>query len=126
MSDADVKEAAGNAAVSAKHAAENASDAMKKAYEDAAAKGKEAAAEAGSKLSDAALRAKVLAGFNLVAGLEAKGVQVEVKEGKVYLGGAVPTALDKMKAEGVAYGVTGDASKYESTIEVKEASTNDN
>ena len=119
MSDQELKDRTGNAAVSVKHAAEGASGKMKEAYDSAAAKGKEAMDTAGAKLSDAALKGKVLAGFKLVAGLEAKDIEVEAREGKVYLSGSVPTQLDKMKAEGVAFGVTGDKSKYESTISVK-------
>ena len=119
MSDQELKDRTGDAAVSVKHAAEGASGKMKEAYDSAAAKGKEAMDEAGAKLSDAALRGKVLAGFKLVAGLEAKDIEVEARDGKVYLSGSVPTQLDKMKAEGVAFGVTGDKTKYESSIEVK-------
>lgn len=119
MSDEEVRQRTGDAAVSVKHAAEEASATMKGAYDDAAAKGKEAMADAQGELGDAALRAKVLAGFNLVAGLKAEQIEVEAKEGKLYLTGTVPTPMDKMKAEGVAYGVTGDASKFESKIEVK-------
>lgn len=120
MSDDELRKRTGDAAVSVKQAAENASEKMKGAYDDAAAKGKEAMKDAQGTLSDTALKAKVHAGFGLVAGLKAENVEVEVREGKVYLSGRVPTALDKMKAEGVAYGVTGDRAKFESTIEVKE------
>lgn len=119
MSDQELRDRTGDAAVSVKHAAEGASGKMKEAYDAAAAKSKQAMDTAGAKLSDAALRAKVLAGFKLIAGLEAKDIEVEAKDGKVYLSGTVPTQLDKMKAEGVAFGVTGDKAKYESTIEVK-------
>jgi len=120
MSDDELRKRTGDAAVSVKHAAEGASAKMKGAYDDAAAKGREAMADAKGQLSDAALKAKVLAGFKLVAGLKAEGVEVEAKEGKLYLSGTVPTPMDKMKAEGVAYGVTGDAAKFESSITVKE------
>lgn len=120
MSDDELRKRTGDAAVSVKHAAEGASEKMKGAYDDAAAKGREAMKDAQGKLSDTALKAKVVAGFNLVAGLKAEKIDVEVREGKVYLTGTVPTAIDKMKAEGVAYGVTGDTAKFESKIEVKE------
>lgn len=120
MSDEDVRQKTGDAAVSAKHAAESAGDKLKMAYDEAAAKGKEAMKDAGAKLSDVALRGKVEAGFALVAGLDARDVEVEVRAGKVYLSGTVPTQLDKMKAEGVAYGVTGDTAKFESTITVRD------
>jgi osmotically-inducible protein OsmY len=119
MSDQDIRQKTGDAAIAVKHAAETAGDKLKGAYSDAAEKGKEAMKNAGDKLSDEALKAKVNAGFGLVAGLDAKNISVDVRNGKVYLSGSVPTQLDKMKAEGVAYGVTGDSSKYESTIEVK-------
>lgn len=130
MSDQEVRDKTGDAAVAAKHAAETAGDAVKKAaetaseklkagYDQAAEQGRAVMKDAGAKLSDAALQAKVLAGFKLVAGLDASNVEVEVREGKVYLSGTVPTQLDKWKAEGVAFGVTGDNSKFESTIEVK-------
>ena len=119
MSDQDIRQKTGDAAVAVKHAAESASDKLKGAYDDAAAKGKIAIKDAGERLGDEALKAKIIAGFGLVAGLDAKNVNIDVKQGKVYLSGTVPTQLDKSKAEGVAYGVTGDTSKYESTIEVK-------
>ena len=119
MSDKEVREKTGDAAVTVKHAAESASDTLKKAYDDAAAKSKEAMKDAGAKLSDETLKAKVNAGFGLISGLDAKGIAVDVRDGKVYLSGTVPSQLDKMKAEGVAYGVVGDSSKFESTIEVR-------
>ncbi len=120
MTDDEIRQKTGDAAVAIKHAADKAGESMKGAYDEAAAKGKEAMGEAGEKLSDVALKGKVLAGFNLVAGLEAKDIEVEVKDKKVYLKGTVPTQMDKMKAEGVAYGVTGDTSKFVSTIEVRQ------
>jgi osmotically-inducible protein OsmY len=119
MSDQEVRERTGDAAVAVKRAADGAGVKAKEAYDAAAIKGREAMQDAGAKLSDAALRAKVLAGFGLVAGLDAGNVEVEVRQGKVFLSGTVPTQLDKMKAEGVAYGVTGSTSSYESTIAVE-------
>ncbi len=119
MSDDQLRQKTGDAAVSVKRAAQTASDSLKGAYDDAAQKGREAMKGAGEKLSDAALRAKVLAGFSLLADLNAKDVKVEARGGKVYLSGTVPTQIDKMKVEGVAYGVTGDPSKYESTVQVQ-------
>ena len=120
MSDDEIRQRTGDTAVSIKHAADAAGSKLKSAYDDAAVKGKEAAGQVGAKLSDEALKGKVLAGFALVSGLEAKNVEVDARDGRVYLKGTVPTQLDKMKAEGVAYGVTGDRSKFESEIEVKE------
>ena len=119
MSDQELRERTGDAAVGVKRAAETASGRAKEAYDAAAEKGREAMKDAGEQLSDAALRTKVLAGFNLVAELDASNIRVEARGGKVFLSGTVPTELDKMKAEGVAYGVTGSTAKFESTIEVK-------
>ena len=119
MSEDELRQKTGDAAVSVKRAAEGAGEAAKKADEDAATQGRQAMKNAEADLSDAALKAKVLAGFKLVAGLNAEDIKVEVESGKVMLSGTVPTHMDKMKAEGVAYGVTGDAAKYESTISVK-------
>ena len=123
MSDQDLHDRTGRAAVSVKQAAEGASNQMKAAYDSAAMKGKQAMDTAGAQLSDAALRAKVLAGFKLVADLESEGIEVRARDGRIFLSGIVPTQLDKMKAEGVAFGVTGDRSKYESTIAVKVSGT---
>lgn len=119
MSDQEVRDRTGDAAVAVKRAAEGAGAKAKEAYDSAAVKGREAMKDAGAKLSDATLKAKVIAGFGLVAGLDASKVDVDVRGGKVFLSGAVPTQLDKMKAEGVAYGVTGSTSLYESTITVQ-------
>ena len=119
MSDAELRKRTGDAAVSAKHLAENAGEKLRGAYDDAAAKGKDMLKGAEGTLSDATLKAKIIGGFKLVAGLNADNIQVDVANGKVKLSGTVTTQLDKMKAEGVAYGITGDQSKYESTITVK-------
>lgn len=119
MSDRELHDRTGDAAVAVKKAAEGAGDKMKSAYDEAAAKGKVALGTAGEKLSDVALKAKVHAGFKLVAGLEADQIEVEVRDQVVYLKGTVPTELDKMKAEGVAFGVTGDRAKFVSELQVK-------
>src|ERR1051325_10540157 len=84
MSDQDIRQRTGDAAVAVKHAAETAGDKLKGAYSDAAEKGKEAMKNAGDKLGDEALKAKVNAGFGLVAGLDAKNINVDVRQGKVY------------------------------------------
>lgn len=118
MPDQEVRDKAGDAAIAVKRAAENAGDAAKKAYDDAAAKGQVAMKDAGAKLSDAALKGKVLAGFELVNGLNAKEIEVSVSGGVVSLSGTVGSDMDKLKAEGVAYGVTGDRSKVVSKIVV--------
>jgi len=118
MPDQEVRDKAGDAAIAVKRVAESAGDAAKKAYDEAAAKGQVAVKDAGAKLSDAALKGKVLAGFELVSGLNAKEVEVNVNDGVVSLSGTVLTDLDKMKVEGVAYGVTGDRSKVVSKVVV--------
>lgn len=119
MSDNEVKEAAGNAAVNVKRATENAGEKLKQAYNDASIKGKEAMKDAGATLSDAALKVKVLAAFKLVKGLNTDKVKVDVAGGVVTLSGTVPTPMDKAKAEGAAYGVTGDAAKVKSTLQIQ-------
>ncbi len=119
MSDAEVHKKSGDAAVAIKRVADGVGSAAKSAYDDAAKKSREAMKEAEKDLSDAALKAKVQAGFKLIAGLDASNVSVEAKEGKVFLKGTVPTQLDKMKVEGVAYGVTGDSKNYVSEVTVK-------
>ncbi len=119
MSDKELREKAGDVAVSGKKMAENATESMKGAFDSAVSKGKELAASASETLSDAALKGKIIAGFNLVNGTNHENVIVEVKDGIVYLTGTVPTQLDKMKVEGVSLGVTGSADKVKSTVSVK-------
>lgn len=120
ISEAELRQKTGDAAVSVKRAADGAGESLKGAYDDAAKQGRLAMKNAEAQLSDAALRAKVLAGFKLVTGLDSSAINVEVREQKLFLSGTVPSQLDKMKAEGVAYGVTGSQSKFESKITVKE------
>ena len=117
-SDSEVKEAAGNAAVNVKHAAENTGAKIKEAYDQAAIKGKELAGEASKTWSDGVLKTKVITGFKVVKDLDSSHISVDAKDGVVYLSGTVPTELDKAKAEGVAYGVTGDQTKVQSTLTV--------
>lgn len=119
MSDSDIRQKAGDAAVSTKHFLDGASDQAKEAFNAAAEKAKDAAQSAGKQLDDSMLRAKVLAGFKLVAGLDASNISVEAKSGVVTLTGTVPTELDKMKATGVAFGVTGSLDKVNAKLEVK-------
>jgi hyperosmotically inducible protein len=119
MSDQEVKEAAGNAAVGAKRAAEAAAENTKAAYEAASAKGREVASSASKTMNDALLKAKVLAAFKLIEGLHAEDVVVETSGGVVTLKGTVPTPLDKAKVEGVAYGVTGDLARVRSSVAIK-------
>ena len=119
LSDNEVKEATGNAAVKVKRGAENTADQLRNTYNAAHAEGRKLAKSAGEKFSDGVLKAKVLAGFKLIKGLDAKNVTVTTRDGVVFLAGSVPTQLDRMKAEGLAYGVTGDGRKVQSTLTVK-------
>jgi osmotically-inducible protein OsmY len=118
MSDQDVKEAAGNAAVKAKHAAQFTQEQIRNGYNSALEQGRKLAKELGEKADDALIRTKILAGFKLISGLDASNVTVEVKNKVVTLEGTVPTLLDQMKVEGIAYGVTGDAKRVRSLIRV--------
>lgn len=119
LSEAEVREGAGDAAVSAKRFLEGASQSAKDAFNRAAEKGKELKTTAEEKLDDALLRGKVIAGFNLVKGLDASGITVDARDGTVTLTGTVPTELDRMKATGVAYGVTGSMDRVVSKLEVR-------
>lgn len=119
MSDKELKDKVGDVAVSGKHMAENAAQSMKGAYDAAAEKGKELAAKAGETLSDVTLKGKILAGFKMVKDTNADDVTVEVKDGIVTLTGTVPTELDKVKVEGICFGVTGSADKVKSSVAVK-------
>lgn len=120
LSETELREKTGDAAVSIKRGAESAGDRMQTAYDDAAAKGRDMMKNAEKDLSEAALRAKIQAGFKLVAGLNSENIKIDIEQGKVKLSGTVPTQLDKMKAEGVAYGVTGSPAGFTSAITVKE------
>ena len=119
MSDNEVKESVGNAAVKVKKGAEYSQEQMRNTYNSAFEQGRKLSKEAGEKLSDGVLKAKVLAGFKLVNGLDSSNVLVVTKNGMIFLSGFVPTQLDRMKAEGVAYGVAGDAKKVQSTLTIK-------
>lgn len=116
MSDQEVHDRTGDAAVKIKRTAEDAGSAAKDAYDNAAAKGKAVVKDAKEELGDAALKAKIIAGFKLVDQLHAEDVQVEVKDGKAFLSGSVPTVKDKMKVEGVALAVMGSSAKFESKV----------
>ncbi|KAA0225449.1 MAG: hypothetical protein AKCLJLPJ_01766 [Fimbriimonadales bacterium] len=119
VSEDELREKAGDAAVSAKRALDTAGDSAKKAFDSAAEQTKQLAAKAGEKLSDTVLREKILAGFRLVAGLEHERIEVIVEKGHVTLKGTVPTQIDKMKALGVAFGVVGTMEHITDEIEVK-------
>ncbi len=122
MTDDEVRQKAGDIAVGTKKAVESASESLKNAYDEGVEMGKQVALSAqekvGTAVDDAVLLGKIKAGFNLVKGLDARNITIKVDKGTVILAGTVPTELDKMKAEGVAYGVTGDLSKVKSELEV--------
>ena len=119
MSDQELKDKAGDAAVSGKKMAEQAADSMKGAYDSAAEKGRELAASASETFNDVTLKGKIIAGFKLVKDTNADNVTVDVKDGIVTLTGTVPTELDKMKVEGICFGVTGSIEKVKSSVTVK-------
>lgn len=120
VSEEELREKAGDAAVSAKRALDTAGDSAKKAFDSAAEQTKQLAAKTGETLSDTVLREKILAGFRLVAGLQHEGIEVIVEKGHVTLRGSVPTPIDKMKALGVAFGVVGTMEHISDEIEVKD------
>lgn len=120
MSDNEVKESVGTAAVKVKKGVDYTQEQMRNTYNSAYSQGRALAKTAGEKLSDAVLKAKVLTGFKLLKDLDASNVTVASKNGVVFLSGTVPTQLDRMKVEGIAYGVTGDSKKVQSTLNVKQ------
>lgn len=118
LSEEQVREKAGDVAVSAKRVADTAQDSLSQAYDSAVEKGRTLTKQAGEVWDDGVLRAKIFTGFKLVKDLNTENVQVEVKNGVVYLKGSVPTSKDKMIVEGIVYGITGDLSKLKSSVVV--------
>jgi hyperosmotically inducible protein len=118
MSEDEVREKAGDAAVAGKRALDTAGEASKQAYDQAVEKTKELAAKAGEVIDDTTLRGKVLAGFRLIKDLDTSNVQVEVKDGFVTATGTVKTERERMMVEGVLYGIAGTG-KYENEVQVK-------
>lgn len=118
MSEDEVRQKAGDAAVAGKRALDTAGEATKKAYDQAVETTKHLAAKAGEVIDDATLKAKVLAGFRLVKDLETSDVQIEAKDGIVTATGTVKTERERMMVEGVLYGVAG-AGKYRNEVKVR-------
>lgn len=118
MSEDEVREKAGDAAVAGKRALDAAGEASKQAYDQAVEKTKELAAKAGEVIDDATLKGKVLAGFRLIKDLDTSNVQVEAKDGFVTATGTVKTERERMMVEGVLYGIAGTG-KYKNKVQVK-------
>ena len=118
MSEEEQQRAANDAAAKAQERAVVISERLRSAYDDAYAQGRKVAREIGDKASDQVLRAKVIAAFKLIKPLDSTNLRVRVEKGVIYLDGSVKTEQERMMAEGLAYGVTGDGKKVKSTITV--------
>jgi osmotically-inducible protein OsmY len=114
----DRQQAANRAAEVATEQAQKMSEKLRGAYDQAYEKGRQIAAEVGEKASDEVLKAKVIAAFKLIKPLDSSKIKVRVEEGVIYLDGTVKTEQERMMAEGLAYGVTGDGKKVQSTLTV--------
>lgn len=114
----DRQEAANRAAEVAQEQAQKMSERLRGAYDDAYAQGRKIAAEIGDKASDQVLKAKVLAAFKLIKPLDSSKIDVRVEKGIIHLDGSVKTEQERMMAEGLAYGVTGDGKRVQSTLTV--------
>jgi osmotically-inducible protein OsmY len=112
------QEAANRAADVAEQQAQKMSERLRSAYDGAYAQGRKIAAEIGDKASDQVLKAKMLAAFKLIKPLDSSHVKVHVENGVIHLDGTVKTEQERMMAEGLAYGVTGDGKKVQSTLTV--------
>jgi osmotically-inducible protein OsmY len=114
----DSQRVADAAVAKAEQAAAEMSKKLRGAYEDAYAQGRKIAGEIGEKASDQVLKAKVLAAFKLIEPLDSSDIEVRVEEGVIHLSGTVNTEQERMIAEGLAYGVTGDGKRVQSTLTV--------
>lgn len=94
------------------------SDKLRGSYDEAYEQGRKIASDIGAKASDEVMKAKVLAAFKLMKPLDRSSVKVRVEDGVIYLDGNVKTEQERMMAEGLAYGVTGDGKKVRSTLTV--------
>ena len=112
------QQAANRAAEVATEQAQKMGDRLRGAYDEAYAQGRKIAAEIGDKASDQVLKAKVLAAFKLIEPLDSSKIKVRVEKGIIYLDGSVKTEQERMMAEGLAYGVTGDGKRVRSTLTV--------
>ncbi len=109
---------ADTAAAKAEEQAKVLSGKLRSSYDDAYERGRKIAGEIGAKASDEVLKAKVLAAFKLMKPLDSNVVKVRAQDGVIYLDGSVRTEQERMMAEGLAYGVTGDGKKVRSTLTV--------
>ena len=114
----DRQEAANRASEVAQEQAQKMSSRLRGAYDDAYAQGRKIAAEIGDKASDQVLKGKMLAAFKLIKPLDSSNIKVRVEKGVIYLDGSVKTEQERMMAEGLAYGVTGDGKRVQSTLTV--------
>lgn len=118
MSEAERERAANRAAVEAEEQAESLREQFRSVYDKAYDEGRRLAGELGEKATDEATRAKLLAAYALMEDLDTSRMKVSVEGGVVHLDGTVPTEPQRMKAEGLAYGVTGDGKRVRSTLTV--------
>jgi len=93
---------------------------VRETYNSAHAKGREIAKASGPNLTDKAIKDKIVGGFKLVDGLDAKSIQVSITKGIITLKGSVPSMNDRLKAEGLAYGFAGSGKKVRSLLQVDE------
>ena len=114
----DRQQAANRAAEVATEQSQKMSEKLRGAYDQAYEKGRQIAAEVGEKASDEVLKAKVIAAFKLIKPLDSSKIKVRVEDGVIHLDGTVKTEQERMMAEGLAYGVTGDGKKVQSTLTV--------
>lgn len=114
----DRQEAANRASEVAQEQAQKMSERLRGAYDDAYVQGRKIAAEVGDKASDQVLKAKMLAAFKLIKPLDSSNINVRVEKGVIHLDGSVKTEQERMMAEGLAYGVTGDGKRVKSTLTV--------
>ena len=117
-SEEDKQRLADEAVVKAQEQAKQLGEKMRGVYDDAYAKGREIAADVGEKASDAVLKGKLLAAYKLMEPLDSSKIDVNVEKGVIYLDGTVKTEQERMMAEGLAYGVTGDGKRVRSTLTV--------
>ena len=116
--EADRQRSANEAAVKAEKHAAVLKDKLRSAYDLAYQEGKKISVDVGEKASDGVLRAKVIAAFKLIQPLDSSKIEVQVKKGVIFLDGSVKTEQERMIAEGLAYGVTGDGKRVRSTLSV--------
>lgn len=109
---------ADEAVAKAEHQSKAMSDKLRGSYDEAYEQGRKIAAEVGEQASDEILKAKVLAAYKLMKPLDSSAVKVRVEDGVIHLDGNVQTEQERMMAEGLAYGITGDGNRVRSTLTV--------